>query len=201
MDQFHKVKKKMSMAEATRQVLNKSIDLLHKLSNKKLSKDEIKNQLDELLSTYFFNLYPEIDEAVKMKLELFLEQSHEIVDKVSMGKAPLYEAIMLMNKVVVAYQPSAEEERSFEEKPLENRLKPQENLGLVIDEFDLSGQVQEKGNMKLAIQQRSMPHQEVGSMISEVLKKQDELNQSIVLLNDSLKGVGFELRPLSKERS
>ncbi|MBM3202017.1 MAG: hypothetical protein FJZ56_06380 [Chlamydiae bacterium] len=202
MDQFHKVKKKMSIAESTRQVLNKSIDLLHKLSNKKLSRDEINKQLSELLTAYFASLHPEMNEANSIKLDHFLKQAEEIVDKVANSKSPLYEAIMLMNKVVVSNQPDLEEENMAEEKPIENRLMREEEMGLVTSEFDLSGEAQEKVKVKAAISQRTVSSfHEVGSMISEVLKKQEELNHSILQLNDSLKGVGFELRPLAKERS
>ncbi len=209
MDQFYKVRKKMSIAESTRQVLNKSIDLLHKLSNRKLAKEEMKQQLSTLLSNYFFAVHPdsaklnfgEVDETSKIKLELFLEQAYEICDKVSNGKAPLYEAIMLMNKVVVAHQPNHEEVPAQPTPRLEvseplSRLEEEEDPGLVPDAFDLSGEVREKIKARMVTPEK----QEVGSLIADVLKRQEELNLSISVLNHSLKEVGFELRPLSKER-
>lgn len=222
MDQFYKVRKKMSIAESTRQVLNKSIDLLHKLSNKKEAKEEIKHHLSTLLSNYFFAVYPdsnklnfgEVDETSKIKLEIFLEQAYEIVDKVASGRAPLYEAIMLMNKVVVNHQPGSEEVQAVEQKQdapqeIERPLRPQvvEEPGMLANEFDPSGEsaeqkvlaeVKEKIKARTAIHQRGSVHTDVTSLISEVLKKQEELHQSIYLLNDSLRDVGFELRPISK---
>lgn len=107
MDQFMKMRKKMSMAESTRQVLNKSIDLLHKLSNKKIAKDSAKKELGSLLSHYFTSSFDGangISKESKVKLELFLDQAYEILDKTDSGDTPLYEAIMMMNKVVVNNQ-------------------------------------------------------------------------------------------------
>jgi hypothetical protein len=222
MDQFYKVRKKMSIAESTRQVLNKSIDLLHKLSNKKQAKEEIKHQLSNLLSSYFFAIYPdsnpinfdEVDEGSKMKLEFFLEQAHEIVDKVANGRSPLYEAIMLMNKVVVNHQPNLEEMQKLKQEEvapeqIEKPFRPEliEEPGMVPNEFDLSGEINEKKVLfdvkekiraRTAMNQRGALHTDVSSLISEVLKKQEELHQSIFVLNDSLKEVGFELRPIQR---
>src|SRR3990167_836453 len=110
MQQFVKMRRQVSMAESTRLVLNKSIDLLHKLSNGKLGKEDVKKEISTLLSTYFVTVYPETsrgnDPESKFKLEHFLDQAYEIIDQVESGKVPLYEAIMLMNKVVVSLKPS-----------------------------------------------------------------------------------------------
>lgn len=230
----------MSIAESTRQVLNKSIDLLHKLSNKKLPKEEIKQQLSNLLSNYFFAVYPdsnqrnfgEVDDGSKIKMELFLEQANEIVEKVASGKAPLYEAIMLMNKVVVNHQPDIDEvqpsiphqeaaaqpinEPALEAEapaiasPKQPKVEPvqlnAEEPGMVIDEFDPSSKQLEKQfqqeKVSARFKQRTSMHGrselqgKIGALLGDVLKKHEELDASILALNDSLKEIGFEIKPL-----
>ena len=53
MQAFIKGKKRGGMQEATRQVLNRAIDLLHRVSNKKVSEEIALRELTADLSTHF----------------------------------------------------------------------------------------------------------------------------------------------------
>ncbi len=215
MQQFIKMRKQVSMTESTRLVLNKSIDLLHKLSNGKLGNEDVKKEVTVLLSTYFVTAYPESDRGddpeKKLKLELFLDQAYEIIDQVESGKVPLYEAIMLMNKVVVSLKP-------FEQQQLEERAHTPKRTALPserevirfrpvpkeVDEEVFEEDLNEERNMKMAERfefrktekQREMADPEVADLIQDVLKQKKALENSISHLNQSLSKIGFELRPI-----
>lgn len=175
MQQFIKMRKQVNMTESTRLVLNKSIDLLHKLSNSKMSKEEVKKELSVLLSTYFVTLYPDngrgIDAEKKLKLEHFLEQAYDISDQVESGKVPLYEAIMLMNKVVVSLKPDSEDIELSKPKP--NNNPPEE------DE-------EQKGEEEL--------EEEEGQMEREMEKEEMKVFHNRVQERDRVR-----FRPISKE--
>ena len=116
-----------NLSEQKRQVLNKSIDLLHKLANKKMNIRDVKKELSSILSVYFFSFFPkdaQIDEENKLKFEKFLKMAYEVVENLEGGKSALYEAIMLMNKIVVNY--SLEESEKFQESVSDRNMFDQE---------------------------------------------------------------------------
>lgn len=232
MDQFMKMRKKMSMAESTRQVLNKSIDLLHKLSNKKIAKDAAKKEVSALLSHYFTSMGESsngISKESKVKLELFLDQAYEILDKTDSGDTPLYEAIMMMNKVVVNNQvpekveetvvseaPSIrvsesksapeqwdDEEDEEEEDDEEYQMKQNEDRPLRFEAKEMPKTSQPTRRVhfeKSSFQNRSQQKQkEVGNLVDEVLQQKFALENSIDQLNHSLRAMGFELRAIQPE--
>ncbi len=226
MDQFMKMRKKMSMAESTRQVLNKSIDLLHKLSNKKIAKDTARKELSAVLSQYFSSLgeNSSIDQESKVKLEIFLDQAYEIIEKVDAGDAPLYEAIMMMNKVVVNNQmEEPKREKISVSRPPLPKMKIREDLS----EHDYENQDEDEedfdedfprparelkrsreNSRKIVApirfespvresRQEADSNQEVGDLVKDVLKKKEALERSVKHLNGVLQELGFELRSLS----
>ncbi len=219
MQQFIKMRKQVSMTESTRLVLNKSIDLLHKLSNGKLGKEEVKKEITILLSTYYVTVHPEsghVDSPEKkLKLEHFLNQAYEIAEQVESGKVPLYEAIMLMNKVVVSLKPNeseSEEENRVQTTtkapsyPAEReviRFRPVEKQtnSAVFDEVALENQetnlkVADRFELRKPERQSQNEDSEVTELISDVLKQKKALENSISHLNQSLSKIGFELRPI-----
>jgi hypothetical protein len=221
MDQFMKMRKKMSMAESTRQVLNKSIDLLHKLSNKKIAKETARKELSAVLSQYFSSLGSglAIDQERKVKLEIFLDQAYEIIEKVDAGDAPLYEAIMMMNKVVVNNQmEEAGKERVSSIRPPEPKMKMREEISRSDyddedeeeeEEFrrvektprkakEHSRQISGSTRFESSIQEEvGDANQEVSLLIGEVLKQREALEKAVKHLNAVLHELGFELRSLS----
>ena len=215
----------MSMAESTRQVLNKSIDLLHKLSNKKIAKDTARKELSAVLSQYFSSLGSNfaIDQDSKVKLELFLDQAYEIIEKVDAGDAPLYEAIMMMNKVVVNNQMEEparskvsaprpplpkmkiREELSEDQYPDDEEDEEEEDFDedfrRPAKEFkrarESSRQTVTPIRFNSSVREsREESNQEVAELVKDVLKQKEALARSVKHLNEVLHEVGFELRSL-----
>lgn len=176
--------------ESIRRVLNRIIDLLHKLSNKKIDLQQTKKELSILLSNYFLSQPGDenaLTEDNKVKLEFFLHQARGILEKVDAGTTPLYEAIMLMNKIVM--QSAVEEENTSDwgiskkehtetEQPIEN--EPQ-TLPL-----------QEQKIERLASQN------DIQGLLDKVVSCKKELAESINRLNVMLKDVGLALTELDK---
>lgn len=200
MDQFIKLRKKMTMTESTRQMLNKSIDLLHKLSKKKITTDAVKSELSTYLSNHILTIN-QIDGDKKLQLEQFINLAGEIVDSVDGGKIPLYEGIMALNKMVMPEQQTQEEEPR-REKPAQPpsfiRLAPlaEKDPGMVSREFDPTGAKLEELTMSSIKPREEASRREVGELFDEVFKNKAMFEQSIVSLNASLKTIGFELKPV-----
>ncbi len=226
MDQFMKMRKKMSMAESTRQVLNKSIDLLHKLSNKKIAKDTARKELSGVLSQYFSSLGSNssaIDQESKVKLEIFLDQAYEIIEKVDAGDAPLYEAIMMMNKVVVNNQVEENGRGKVPfirpPEPPKMRMKEEFSQNDFDDDDDEDDEddeefrrpTKELKRSRERIEQapvrfespikssRREPNGEVAELIGDVLKQREALERAVSHLNTVLYDLGFELKSLSSK--
>lgn len=206
MNQFMKMKKKMSLAESTRQVLNKSIDLLHKVSNKKLSLEAAKKDLSSILSGYFVSIYPgkeRIDDSLRVKFGIFFDHASDIVTKVDEGKTPLYEAIMQMNKVVTDYEPSEPEENKKEEDESishEIAFSDREKEILIQEHANVFKEVIEEDNDLSPIMPTMVKEDKRTSseLLQEVITHKKELEKSISHLNKSLFELGFELRTISK---
>jgi len=221
-----------NMAEKTRQILNKSIDLLHKLSKKKTSSKLAKQEISTLLSNHFLSSNSQsegIDTDQKVKFQCYLDEAYGIVDKIDNGQAPLYEGIMLMNKVIVKNQSEkAKDEKSVrkslhfdslennsfqegEDSASEEDDFKEEDHEMLSDQFDRSGkQVEEElvkpVRMSLKPDENSeeiapIQSQQMGvnELMQEVLKNKEILEKSILKLNKTLHEVGFELRPFDSK--
>jgi len=194
MQQFIKMKKQVSMTESTRLVLNKSIDLLHKLSNGKWGKDEVKREMSSLLSTYFAAVYPQ---GSLDKREHFIDQAYEIIDQVELGKVPLYEAIMLMNKVVVSLKPAEKAVPYSEREVIRFRPAPKEEEEVIFEEGIIEeNREQDRFEVKQLEKQKELADPEIAELMGEVVKQKKALENSVTHLNLALSKVGFELRPL-----
>lgn len=160
------------MTESTRQMLNKSIDLLHKLSKKKVTTTAVKNELSDYLSNHI-SLWNQINSNSPRRLEEFTVLAEEIIDDVDAGKIPLYEGIMLLNRMVMP-----------EETPM------------VANEFDPTGNKIEQSTMNICMPKEE-PKKEVAELIEIVLKNKELLDKSVVTLNTRLKQIGYELKPVN----
>ena len=213
-----KMKKRVGMTEPTRQVLNKAIDLLHRLSNKKLTEDSARRELGATLSTHFL-AEGGVEAHKKIRLQMVLEEANNVVVQLDKGQIPLYEAIMLINKIVVAggsKEPPPVPENRLEPLPNRAKIAPyQEDLEFVSQEFDVSGDQREK-NLQSRIPQKieskialnveektkeTAPHrseEDVTLLMNRVLLNKKQLEEAISDLNGTLQSVGFELRPIGQ---
>ena len=202
------IRKKLSISESNRVLLNKLIDILHKLSNGKIVKDVAKDELSVLLSGYFLSNNSEnlgLDSNQKIKLEWLLDRVYEIVDKLESGDAPLYEAIIMINKLVSGLNPDeGENEPAHECMCSDEFMKVKGDYvsghGIVSDEFDKSGEDVEKIITKQVSSCNSCEacgeKEEVGDLISRVLTDKKRLSNSVSLLNDVLRELGFEMKQI-----
>ena len=214
MQPFMKMKKKIGMTESTRQVLNKAIDLLHRLSNKKLSEESARRELSTTLSTHFLS-EGGVEAHKKIKLQMVLEEANDVVTQLDKGKIPLYEAIMLVNRIVVAgasahtgKEPPPIPTSNIESFHIHPRIAPyEEDLEFVSQEFDVSGEqrernlhirTSEKFQEKLAETAPRQSEEDVTLLMNRVLMNKKQLEEAISDLNGTLLSVGFELRPIGK---
>lgn len=195
------------MGEETRKVLNKSIDLLHKLSKEKITAKQARQELSTILAGHFLASNQDskgIDINQKVRLKRYLDEALSIVDQISTKQAPLYEGILLMNKVILKRQ--SEEVVPLNETTLspyfeESRFDEVQEPALMSDQFDLSGTQKEEGMKREVInmvegKSTSPNYTEMGiqELMQEVLKNKDLLEKSIAHLNTSLLRAGFELK-------
>lgn len=219
MHSFMNTKKKLSLSEITRQVLNQSIDLLHKLSNKKISKEAAKKEFSLLLSNHCLSGDRALDETKKVRLEVSLNQANEIVDRVESGKIPLYEAIMLVNRVIVSLGVIEEGrgegkkiesiQRVVEERAAEKEEKVEEFLS---HSFDPTGNQAEE-NMRRAPKEEEKRVEAVASplpaplpaksetsveaLMGQVVFHKKQLEEAVASLNEVLSKIGYTLTSIS----
>ena len=210
MQPFMKMKKKIGMTESTRQVLNKAIDLLHRLSNKKLSEEASRRELSTMLSTHFLS-EGGVEAQKKIKLQMILEEANDVVTQLDKGKIPLYEAIMLVNRIVVSginKEPPPIPENRFEPILIPEKISPhEEDLEFINQEFDSSGEIRER-NLHIRTSQRlqekleerapKQSEEDVTLLMNRVLMNKKQLEEAISDLNGTLLSAGFELRPIGK---
>lgn len=216
MQPFMKMKKKIGMTESTRQVLNRAIDLLHRLSNKKLSEESARKELSATLSQHFIS-EGGVEAQKKIKLQMILEEANDVVTELDKGKIPLYEAIMLVNRIVsngVHKEPPPLPESRIESadaiEPIHIRPKIapyEEDVEFVSQEFDVSGDQRER-NLQMKISQKiqekieeappKQSEEDVALLMNRVLLNKKQLESAISDLNGTLQSVGFELRPIDK---
>jgi hypothetical protein len=216
MQPFMKVKKKMGMTESTRQVLNRAIDILHRVSSKKLSEELARKELSTTLSTHFLN-DGDVDPIKKIKLQRCLEEVNEVTSSLDKGKIPLYEAIMLVNRIVVSgatHQPPPLPETKATSFQIRPKITPyEEDVEYINQEFDISGNQREK-NLQLINTQKLedkvqeivrepvretaplQTEEDVTLLLNRVLLNKKQLEEAISDLNGTLQSIGFELRAI-----
>ena len=106
-------------------------------------------------------------------MQVILQEVTRIVSQLDLGQIPLYEAIMMVNRLVV------------------QEVKTQDTF--VNQEFDRPGNtlheipVQEK---------KEPPMEELSVLMNRVVLNKKQLEESIMVLNGSLQAIGFELRSI-----
>ena len=174
MDEATKVEKK-GMSEQTRQMLNKSIDLLHKVSNRKIGAETAKKELLDILSHYFLHPFKSGSDKHKGRFKALLDEVNEIVDKIESGRAPLYEAIMQVNKAVMHLPQNFIEEKE----------------GITMKESHTCPIVKEK---QIRVEEKSKgKFGEIQDQITRILTLKESLQVSVNEINTLLSPVGFEL--------
>ena len=218
MQPFMKMKRKQGMNEQTRQVLNRAIDLLHRLSSKRISEEGARRELSAALSAHFL-AEDGIESGKKIKLQLILEEATTVISQLDRGEIPLYEAIMLVNRIVVSAivkQPPPIPKDSIAPIQYRARINPyeaseeleiEEDVDFVSQEFDISGESREKDlqvarTIKVEEKLHNAPpkqsEDDITALLSKVLINKKQLEAAIFELNDTLQSTGFELRPLDK---
>ncbi len=219
MQPFMKMKRKQGMSEPTRQVLNRAIDLLHRLSNKKISEEGARRELSATLSAHFLS-EGGVEAGKKIRLQLILEEATGVVAQLDRGEIPLYEAIMLVNRIVVSgiskqEPPPIPDDRipSIQLRAKINPYEPaveeeiEEDTDFVSQEFDISGESREKDlqmGRSIKMQEKvpdNAPKQsedDISALLAKVLLNKKQLEAAIFELNDTLQSVGFELRKIEK---
>ncbi len=178
MQPFMKMKKKIGMTESTRQALNRAIDLLHRLSNKKLSEESARKELSTMLSQHFLS-EDGVDAQKKIKLQMVLEEANDVVTQLDKGKIPLYEAIMLVNRIVsnsASKEPPPLPEARIESanaiEPIHSRPKIapyEEDVEFISQEFDVSGDQREKNLQERMAQKIEKLPQQMDGILSKTL--------------------------------
>lgn len=193
-----------NMQEETRKVLNKSIDVLHKLSKGKTTRKEARQELSALLAGHFLmnSKSQGIDINQKVKLQCYLDEALSIVDRLDSGQAPLYEGILMMNKVIAKKE--TEPVLPLDETTISSLLdgKKLEDSIMISDQFDRSGkQKEEEAIRPVKIAEAPKPaasniYTQLGiqELMQEVLRNKEQFEKSIVNLNESLLHAGFELK-------
>lgn len=189
MDTFSKIRKTASQEEQKRQMINKAIDLLHKLANKRLEFDEAKTEISRVVSEYYVMDESEgVKDNLKVNLEIMMGNAFDVLEGVKDEKLNLYQAIMLMNKVMAhPGQISEKPEKKVETVPAVKKEEPKEIV-----------KVEEK--QEAVVKNISAKSDDLFSQkMAEVIENKKRLKKSIEELNEVLKGYGFTLKDLSPQ--
>ena len=79
MDSFSKIRESGEREEQKRQMINKAIDLLHKLANKRVDYDEAKSEISRVVSEYYVIEEDSIADHAKINLEVMINNSIDIL--------------------------------------------------------------------------------------------------------------------------
>jgi hypothetical protein len=176
MDAFSKIRKSAGREEQKRQMINKAIDLLHKLANKRLDHQEAKVEISRVISEYYvLDDLEGFKEEDKINLELMINNAFDVVNGVKEEKLNLYQAIMLMNKVM-----------AHQERAIATTLTPSE-------------EIETESKVKLPIKTEEVKEKQediFAIAMNKVVENKRKLQESIAELNDTLKSHGFILTPL-----
>ena len=186
MDAFSKIRKSAGREEQKRQMINKAIDLLHKLANKRLEFDEAKSEISRVVSEYYVIDEEEgVKDDAKINLELMINNAFDVISGVKEEKLNLYQAIMLMNKVMAHQESVSDTVLSTKENEIESQKedKPIEKP---------------KKEEKIEVVKKTISKEEklFAIHMNEVLENKKKLHQSIEELNEILKDHGFSLKAL-----
>jgi hypothetical protein len=187
MDAFSKIRKTAGREEQKRQMINKAIDLLHKLANKRLDFDEAKSEISRVVSEYYVIDDTEgVEGNDKINLELMMNNAFDVISGVKDEKLNLYQAIMLMNKVMA----HTEVKKGAESKKIEVAI-PEIKESVKVD-------IKERLEQKSEAKQVKMEEKEdtFGSLMNKVIENKRKYQQSIEELNELLKSHGFLLNTL-----
>ena len=177
MDTFSKIRKSAGREEQKRQMINKAIDLLHKLSNKRLDYEDAKSEISRVISEYYiFDDKMGVEENTKLNLEVMLHNSFDVIDGVKEEKLNLYQAIMLMNKVMAHAE-----------------VVKQEVLTPTVEE---KNQTPEIAKLPSLPEKRTETKMEVSEAMNEVIESKKRYLKSIEQLNQMLESHGLTLNPL-----
>lgn len=190
MDAFSKIRKTAGREEQKRQMINKAIDLLHKLANKRLDFVEAKSEISRVVSEYYVIDDKEgVEGNDKINLEVMMNNAYDVISGVKEEKLNLYQAIMLMNKVMAR---AGSGEKETPKKPM-----PKKPEALEVKE-----------SVKVSVQpekQEQTPPQAVNMdrdddtftcLMNKVIENKRKYHQSIEDLNELLKTHGFMLNTL-----
>ena len=185
MDTFSKIRKSAGREEQKRQMINKAIDLLHKLANKRLDYDDAKSEISRVVSEYYVIDDEEgMGENAKINLEVMINNSFDVLEGIRDEKLNLYQAIMLMNKVMAHQEPvKAKPKVEVQTAPVQEVVNME-----VIEEI--------KKVEKRAVLVSEKSDDLLKDALNEVIENKKRLQQSIEDLNEVLKGHGFTLSVL-----
>lgn len=187
--------------EGMRRTLHRSIDLLHQLSSQKLGRQEVKERLRTLHFASLLKSIPDFDDlenakqvSIQASFDSFMQEVDEIVEGLSSGKIPLYEAIMQMNKTVVQNQ--------FTPIPDVSVYADSPDDSIIEDSFDPSGDDQERAiesYWKAQFDQRKTSNLSkqpvaIDGCIQELIDIKKSLQEKIDQINGSLKEFGFQIQ-------
>lgn len=191
MDAFSKIRKSAGREEQKRQMINKAIDLLHKLSNKRLDFDDAKSEISRVISEYYvLDESAGVADNTKINLEVMINNSFDVINGVKDDKLNLYQAIMLMNKVMAHGESSKEESSKKIEKPAFVEEKKQKVSEIKKEVKLIENKVPDIKEVK------SAKGTEVTRAMNDVIENKKKYLQSIEQLNEILKAHGFSLSAL-----
>jgi len=183
MDTFSKIRKSAGREEQKRQMINKAIDLLHKLANKRLDYDEAKSEISRVVSEYYvIDDEDGMGDNAKINLEVMINNSFDVLEGIKDEKLNLYQAIMLMNKVMAHQEPvKVKPKVEIQTAPIQEVVK----MDVVVEETKKV----EKSAPLTPVKSEDL----LKDALNQVIENKKRLQQSIEDLNEVLKGHGFTL--------
>ncbi|MCH9621492.1 MAG: hypothetical protein S4CHLAM20_09120 [Chlamydiia bacterium] len=187
MDTFSKIRKSASQEEQKRQMINKAIDLLHKLANKRMEYSDATAEVSRIVSEYYvIDEVEGVADNAKINLEVMINNAFDVLEGVKNEKLNLYQAIMLMNKVMAHGAQVNKEPKKKVEKLVQKEIEE------VKDEIVKVEEKQEAIVKSVSSKSDDLFSQKMAAVIDN--KKR--LHKSIEELNEVLKGHGFTLSSL-----
>ena len=128
----------------------------------------------------------------KGELKAFLASAHEVVDKADSGQIPLYEAIMLMNKVIIHHQM----ERNENIVPL-SRSEEKKTVREV--SFEAPVEKKDTAPSKPAPVKNALAAAVFEDPLKEIEALKQRMDTLLNNLNSRLRKVGYQLQPIEEE--
>jgi hypothetical protein len=158
---------------------------LHKLANKRLDYDDAKSEISRVVSEYYVIDDEEgMGDNAKINLEVMINNSFDVLEGIKDEKLNLYQAIMLMNKVMAHQEPV--------------KVKPKVEVQTApVQEVVKMDVVEETKKVEKSAPTASLKSEDLlKDTLNEVIQNKKRLQQSIENLNEVLKGHGFTLSML-----